>query len=140
MRARVVHRAPSRQGEAIVPSDKQLIVVWDDSCSFCAWWVRWFGRLDWRHRLGFRPLSGALPAGVTREAATEALQLVRLDGRIQAGYAAVVGIAAHLPLTAPFTPVLLLLTWPGDRMYRRLARNRRCRTRLQPSRSGGHPA
>lgn len=110
-------------------SAAKLIVVWDDSCSFCAGWARLFRRLDWHARLDFRPLSGPMPPGVDRDAAQQALQLVMPDGTVRAGYAAVVGIARHLPLTAPLAPFLTLLRWPGDRIYRRVALRRTCSIR-----------
>jgi predicted DCC family thiol-disulfide oxidoreductase YuxK len=106
--------------------ERPLVVVWDDSCSFCSGWVRWFRRLDWRDALDLRALSGPLPEGVNRHAATEAMHVVLPDGSIRAGYAAVVAIARRLPLTMPLAPILWLLSWPGDRVYRRVAARRSC--------------
>ena len=110
---------------ALLPRGR-VIVVWDDSCSFCAGWVRWFRRLDWNGVIDLRPLSGPMPEGVTRAEAEDALQVVLPDGSVHAGFQAVRRIAERLPLTFPVSPFLGLVSGPGDRIYRKVAARRTC--------------
>jgi len=120
------------------------IVVWDDQCTFCRWWITWFRRLDW---LGVHQFVGPgdphmVPRlGITREAADEALQLVAL-GKRAAGFAAVQQIMEALPLTFLWSPILRLppLHWGGDRLYRAVAERRRCRVVPLPAHQQGRAA
>ena len=106
------------------------LVIWDRSCDFCQMWIRWGQRLDW---LGVLRYAGneeedVLAAhAITREAADEALHLVDGDG-IHVGYDAVRRAAEVLPLTFLWAPLLGLppVRWVGHRVYRRVARNRKC--------------
>ncbi len=109
---------------------ERLDVVWDDSCTFCRGWARWFRRLDWLGVLRLVPNSDAAELerlGVTRGEADRALQLVGGDGRSQ-GFGAVIGIMESLPISFLWAPLLRL--WPirrlGDATYRRVAERRSC--------------
>ena len=105
-------------------------VVWDDSCGFCAGWVRLFRRLDWLHAIRDVPSSEVQELEalrVPRPDADRALQLVR-GGYREQGYAAVVGIAEVLPISFLWAPLLRLppVAWIGHRVYRRVAERRKC--------------
>ena len=106
-------------------------VVWDDSCGFCAGWVRLFRRLDWLQALRFVPSSDRAELerlGVDREEADRALQLVGRRRRRGRGFAAVVGVAELLPISFLWAPLLRLppIAAVGERVYRRVAARRRC--------------
>ena len=107
------------------------VVVWDDSCSFCSTWVRWFKRLDWLGAFRFVGLNDVEEyrhLGVTPESAAEAVQLVELDGRIHGGFEAVRRVLQVLPLTFLWAPYLGLrpVRAIGDRAYRAVAARRTC--------------
>lgn len=104
-------------------------VLWDDRCSFCGSWVRWLRRLDWLrlHRFVGTSNLDALPAGVTRAEATEAIQLLEPGGR-SSGFDAVRRMLEALPVTFLWAPYLRnrLVTRLGRRAYDALARRRHC--------------
>lgn len=107
------------------------VVVWDDSCSFCSTWVRWFKRLDWLGAFRFVGLNDVEEyrhLGVTPESAAEAVQLVELDGRIYGGFEAVRRVLQVLPLSFLWAPYLGLppVRALGDRAYRAVAARRTC--------------
>ncbi len=106
------------------------IVVWDDSCTFCGGWVRWFRRLDWlaAHRfLGLSDPEAYRATGVSREEAAGALQLVSAEGRAS-GFDAVRGVLETLPASFLWAPYLAIppIRKMGRRAYRAVARRRRC--------------
>jgi predicted DCC family thiol-disulfide oxidoreductase YuxK len=105
------------------------VVVWDDSCGFCAGWVRWLRRLDWLRALDFVPCSrlGSARLPVSEEAALEALQLVT-PRRVYAGFRAVTRVAEVLPVSFLWAPLLRLppVVWLGDRVYAKVAARRTC--------------
>jgi predicted DCC family thiol-disulfide oxidoreductase YuxK len=110
---------------------ERVVVVWDDSCGFCAAWTRLFRRLDWLGVIRLVPLSD--PAqyehlGITQANAAHALQLRLSDGARHGGYEAVRRIAYLLPLTMLLAPWLALppVRYVGDRVYRRVAESRTC--------------
>ena len=109
----------------------RLVVVWDDSCGFCASWVRWFRRLDWLDALRFVPNSdhAALAAtSIARHDADRAIQVLGPEGRSEA-FRGVVTVLEALPLTFLWAPLLRI--WPvvsvGEAVYRRVALRRSCR-------------
>ncbi|HET6379432.1 MAG TPA: HTTM domain-containing protein [candidate division Zixibacteria bacterium] len=109
--------------------EPKRVVVWDDSCGFCAGWVRWFRRLDWLHALEFVPAS-SLPRDdlpVSADEAAVALQLVT-PRRVRAGFGAVTGVAELLPVSFLWAPLLRLapIRWLGERTYARVAARRLC--------------
>ena len=111
------------------------VVVWDDSCSFCAGWVRWFRRLDWLavHRyVGLSDAARYAGTGVTLEEASQALQLIDDQGRAS-GFDAVRGVLERLPISFLWAPLLGIgpIRRLGSRLYARVAERRRCRL--------GHP-
>lgn len=112
-------------------SAAQRIVVWDDSCEFCATWVRAFRALDWLRAITLIPLSQ--PAryralGIDEDAALQALQLREADGTVHSGFEAVRRLAYAFPLTMLLAPWLALppIRLAGDRAYRRVAARRTC--------------
>jgi predicted DCC family thiol-disulfide oxidoreductase YuxK/uncharacterized membrane protein YphA (DoxX/SURF4 family) len=109
---------------------RSRVVVWDDTCSACAVWVRWFQRLDWFGVYDFQGSSDQAVLdrhGLTREQADQALQLFTRDGHT-AGFAAVGRILESLPLTCWFAAAFRLpvVRTIGDRAYRRYAIQRSC--------------
>jgi predicted DCC family thiol-disulfide oxidoreductase YuxK len=107
------------------------LVVWDDHCAFCRDWVRSFRRLDWLrvHRFqGSSDPAVLAGAGVTREEADAALQLVTTTGSRASGFAAVRSILEHLPASFLWAPLLRLppVHRLGDRAYRAVAARRAC--------------
>jgi len=105
-------------------------VVWDDSCSFCTTWVKWFRRLDVFGVIETVRSSdvGALQLlGVTRLEADTAMQLIDA-GQRSSGFEAVRRILGVLPLAYLVAPFLGV---PGVRRlggwwYRRTAQRRHC--------------
>jgi predicted DCC family thiol-disulfide oxidoreductase YuxK len=121
---------------------ERRVVVWDDQCSFCRTWTRWFRRLDVFHALEFIGSSSPRAfesTGVTREAAAMAMQLVAPDGQVKSGYAAVCGIVAVLPFGYLVSPWMRLpgVRELGDRSYKRVAARRACNIEADPAL---HPA
>jgi predicted DCC family thiol-disulfide oxidoreductase YuxK len=111
-------------------------VVWDDSCSFCATWVRWFRRLDWLDALRFVPLSRLSESGlpVREEDALEALHVIG-PRRTTRGFAAVTDVLAVAPLGFLLAPLLRIrpIAAIGERAYARVARSRTCRVDARPA-------
>jgi predicted DCC family thiol-disulfide oxidoreductase YuxK len=112
------------------PRPHVRLVVWDDHCSFCRVWITWFQRLDWLrlHRfVGASDPAAYLDAGITPEEADVALQVVGPAGKA-AGFEAVRTILEALPVSFFWAPLLRLppVRWAGDRVYRAVARRRRC--------------
>ena len=111
-------------------------VVWDDSCSFCKTWVRWFRRLDWLDALRFVPLSRLRESGlpVREEDALEALHVIG-PRRITRGFAAVTDVLAVAPLGFLWAPLLRIrpVAAIGERAYARVARSRTCRVDGRPA-------
>jgi predicted DCC family thiol-disulfide oxidoreductase YuxK len=108
------------------------VVVWDDSCAFCRFWVGWARRLDWLrvHRyIGSGEPAAYAGTGLTPAETAEAVQLVGPRERAS-GFDAVRLVLLRLPLTA--LPALLMwlppLPWLGRRLYRRIAARRHCAT------------
>jgi predicted DCC family thiol-disulfide oxidoreductase YuxK len=105
------------------------VVVWDESCAFCARSVALLQRLDWFGAHEFvgpgDPRALAHPGVAAR--ADEALQLVG-DGRRLEGYDAIRRILELCPPTFLVAP--LLRVWPlpavGRRLYRGIALRRSC--------------
>jgi predicted DCC family thiol-disulfide oxidoreductase YuxK len=64
--------------------------------------------------------------GLTREACLEAMHLVRADGRVEAGYEAVMTLLAWTPLTKPFALVRFVpgVSFVGRRVYAWVASTR----------------
>lgn len=127
----------------VVPAGRT--VVWDDSCGFCADWVRWFKRLDWLRALEFVPRSRLAEARlpVTEDEAARALQLVR-PGSVRGGFAAVTGVLEIFPISFLWAPFLRLppIAWVGERAYARVAARRSCDVALpidHPSPSARNP-
>jgi predicted DCC family thiol-disulfide oxidoreductase YuxK len=114
-------------------------VIWDDSCSFCATWVRWFRRLDWLDALRFVPLSRLRESGlpVREEDALEALHVIG-PRRITRGFAAVTDVFAVSPICFLWAPLLRIppVAAIGERAYRRVAMRRTCRVDARPAESG----
>jgi predicted DCC family thiol-disulfide oxidoreductase YuxK len=114
----------------IEPRRRVRLVVWDDRCSFCRVWSTWFRRFDWLrlHRfVGASDPSACLDAGITPEEADLALQVAGPAGKV-AGFEAVRMILEALPASFLWAPLLRLspVRWAGERVYRAVARRRRC--------------
>jgi predicted DCC family thiol-disulfide oxidoreductase YuxK len=107
------------------------LVIWDRSCDFCASSVGWARRLDWLGALAFAGNDEAdvlAQHRIQREAADEAMHVAGPAG-ISVGFDAVRRIAEVLPLSFLWAPLLGLppVRFVGDRVYRSVARRRRCR-------------
>jgi predicted DCC family thiol-disulfide oxidoreductase YuxK len=110
--------------------DALILVIWDDSCSFCARCIRLALALDWRHRLDAHGSSDErlLAAhGITREEADRELKVIA-GGRIYGGFDGVLRILAVLPLTMPWSWILALppLRTLGRLAYSSIAASRKC--------------
>jgi predicted DCC family thiol-disulfide oxidoreductase YuxK len=122
------------------PVVQRLTVLYDDDCGLCRWTADRLRAMDRRRRLELIPLQHAgrhaerpelarLAAGGTL---TEQIHVVRDDGRIRAGGAAMLEILDALPggrILRPWTRL------PGvarivEAVYRRIARNRAVVSRL----------
>jgi predicted DCC family thiol-disulfide oxidoreductase YuxK len=106
-------------------------VVWDENCTFCRIWVRWFRRLDWLRVHRFVGSSGPEvlgSTGISQGEADHAIQLVSSEERL-AGFAAIRAILEVLPVSFLWAPILRLpvITWLGDRGYQYVASRRLCR-------------
>lgn len=110
-------------------------VVWDDNCTSCATWVRWFRRLDWLGALTFRGSSDAKvleESGITREQADASMWVLGDGDRGEAvrasGFRGVIEVLEQLPATFLWARVLRLppVAAVGERLYRRHAARRHC--------------
>lgn len=109
---------------------KSRTVVWDDTCTFCGMWVRWFRRLDW---LAVHQFVGSADDvvmqehGIPRYEADQALQYVTQGDR-RSGFDAVVRVLEALPVSFLWAPALRLppARALGGRAYRAVAERRRC--------------
>jgi predicted DCC family thiol-disulfide oxidoreductase YuxK len=118
--------------------ERSRLVIWDDRCAFCGWWVRHLKRLDWLrvHRFeGSMNAAALAEAGITRAQADEEIKL--WDGRrVYGGIDAVREILKNLPAGFLWAQALALpgVRWVGDRAYRAVARRRMCL--VSPSAAG----
>jgi predicted DCC family thiol-disulfide oxidoreductase YuxK len=105
-------------------------VVWDDACSFCGAWVRWFRRFDWLDSLRFVPRSGLAGSGLPMDAGA-ALEAMHVVGphRSSRAFRAVTDVASVLPVTFLVAPLLRVppVARVGERIYARVALRRLCR-------------
>jgi len=106
------------------------LVIWDDHCSFCRSWAKWFRRLDWLGMLRFEGSSNRevlAAAGITAEEADREIKLV-IDGRVYGGFDAVRRVLAVLPVSLTWEPILRLkpIRLLGHRVYREVAVRRNC--------------
>ena len=108
----------------------RLLVIWDDSCTFCRRCIRIAEALDWRRRLQARGSSDdrlLAEIGLTREETDRELKVIE-NGVMYGGFDAVLRVLAALPLTRfcawilGFRPLRLL----GRRAYTAVAERRRC--------------
>lgn len=110
--------------------ERSRLVIWDDRCGFCGWWVRHLKRLDWLriHRFeGSTNPEALAESGVTREQADEEIKL--WDGRrVYGGVDAVREILMNLPVGYLWAQALALpgVRWVGARAYKAVARRRMC--------------
>jgi predicted DCC family thiol-disulfide oxidoreductase YuxK/uncharacterized membrane protein YphA (DoxX/SURF4 family) len=115
-------------------SPQTRTVIWDDNCTFCRTWVRWFRRLDWLrvHRfVGSSDPEVLREGGISQDEADRAIQVVTSDERL-AGFRAVRAILEVLPVSFLWAPILRLpvVGRLGDRGYEYVASRRMCRTSI----------
>ena len=85
-------------------------VVFDGDCGFCKRSIRLGKKLDWLHKMDWRPrlepgLKEKFPQ-ISMEETQNQMISIRPDGKIFGGFYAVRDIALHFPLT--FLPAFLL--------------------------------
>ena len=115
-------------------SPQRRTVIWDDNCTFCRTWVRWFRRLDWLrvHRfVGSSDPEVLRETGISQDEADRAIQVVSSDERLT-GFPAVRAILEVLPVSFLWAPILRLpvIGRLGDRGYEYVASRRMCRTSI----------
>lgn len=105
-------------------------VVYDGDCGFCLRWIRLGKKLDWFHRMDWRPrlepgLKDRFP-GIDDAETKNRMVSIRQDGKKYGGFYSVRDIALQFPLT--FLPALLLYIpgagLVGEPVYRWVAKNR----------------
>jgi len=106
------------------------VVIYDADCPICRGSVERLHRLDWFGRVAFLPLDDEEVArrwpGLSREELLRSVHVVRPDGRIDRGAAAVRRLARRVPGLWPLVPLLHL---PGtlpiwQRMYHWVSEHR----------------
>jgi predicted DCC family thiol-disulfide oxidoreductase YuxK len=109
----------------------KTVIFYDGLCALCNQSVRILKRLDWLHRFEYIDLQAwesvhARYPQLDREAVLGAMHVIRPDGRLYAGYAALRQISRELPLLFWIFPLLYLpgVTWAGPRLYRWIATHR----------------
>jgi len=118
-----------RRYRSTVTSDGRLLVLYDGECGTCTRAARWIERHDRYQRTRCVPLQETdPPAGTTRADLERELHVVDPDGRISAGWSAVLEIARQLPVLAWLPTVARIpgVNWLGTRAYRRIAKRRTC--------------
>src|SRR5690606_20151680 len=108
----------------------ERVVVWDDSCTSCAAWVRWFRRLDWLGALTFVASGDGEVLeryGLTREEADTSMWVFGGEERA-GGFRAVIEVLEQLPVSFLWARARRLPVGGagGERMYRRQAARRHC--------------
>ncbi len=110
---------------------EKTAIFYDGLCALCNRSVRILKRLDWLHRFEYSDVQDwervhARYPQLDREAALESMHVVRPDGKMYAGYAALRQISRELPLFFWIYPLLYLpgVTWAGPRIYRWIAGHR----------------
>ncbi len=117
----------------------EVVVIWDDQCSFCRRSVTFFRYLDWSgvHRfVGSSEDEVMARYGITRSEADRALQVVAPGGSRHSAFAAVCVILERLPLSFLWAPLLRVPPLPtlGERAYAAVAARRHCALDVQPTR------
>jgi predicted DCC family thiol-disulfide oxidoreductase YuxK len=112
------------------------IVLYDGECSLCTFQMKVLTWLDWRDKLRLVPIADpearVLAPSLTREALSEAIHCVTIDGQIQRGARCIRFVGMRMPLLIP----LALFLWiPGvilvaERIYMQISRNRHLLSRL----------
>jgi predicted DCC family thiol-disulfide oxidoreductase YuxK len=110
-----------------VPAGRQAILVYDGECSFCSRWVRRIKSWDRAGAVRYVPLQDARATSLTGRSRNElrrSVHMVRPDGAVFAGAAAIRELLSHLPCGAV---VGVLLKLPGtmllaELLYRGIAR------------------
>ena len=99
-------------------------VFYDGLCALCNQSVRILKRLDWLRRFEYHDIQEwervhASYPQLDRAAALGAMHIVRPDGSLYAGYAALRQISRELPLFFWVYPLLFLpgVTWAGPKLY-----------------------
>jgi len=109
---------------------RSLLVIWDNHCSFCSGWIRFFRTFNWLRRLAFAGSSDyrlLSHHNISPEEADQEIKVV-VDGRVLGGYNALVEISSFLPI-AMFWSILLGLRPTraiGRRAYKFVAAHRKC--------------
>lgn len=115
---------------ALLPRTK-LDVIYDGGCGICRTTMAVLESFDWSRRLVPVDLHRweevrAKHPGLDREACVRDMHAVTADGKVLVGYDAYRAIAARLPLTFWFAPIMALpgVSHVGRRIYRHVADNR----------------
>ena len=120
-------------------SERRWTVIFDDTCGFCQFHIRWLRRLDWLGKLRFISLADSevaiLAPTLTQEDLHRAMQIVSPDGKLSSGPDAVREATLRIPLLCWFGALLWLpglrqLSYPA---YRWVARNRYRISRFYPA-------
>jgi predicted DCC family thiol-disulfide oxidoreductase YuxK len=109
----------------------QTVILYDGLCAFCNQSVRIIKYLDWGKAFTYTDLQDwsnvheRYPM-LDRVAVAGAIHVIRLDGKIYAGYEGARQIVRHLPLFFWLYPLLYLpgITWLGPKVYRWIALRR----------------
>jgi predicted DCC family thiol-disulfide oxidoreductase YuxK len=110
-------------------ADGRLVVLFDADCGFCSWSATVLDRLDLGHGLRLLPLQQAaaeLDDAPPEEVLLETLHVRDRHGRWERGGAALLRIAAVVPLLRPVAAAgrVPLVRWGLEAWYRVVARNR----------------
>ena len=102
-------------------------VLYDGACPRCRASMAWIGAADPDRVVEPIDLTAVdvrtIHPSLTKEACLKAMHLVRSDGRVSAGYDAVLGLARWVPLFWPLALVGWIppVAWPGRLVYNRVA-------------------
>ena len=113
-----------------MPQRQTHLVLYDDSCSFCAFQMRVVTWLDWLNRVSLIPSShpqaAALAPGMTPAALQEAIHCITPEGRVYRGARGIRFLSARMPLAWPLALVLWIpgVIWVAEVIYNWISRNR----------------
>jgi predicted DCC family thiol-disulfide oxidoreductase YuxK len=103
------------------------VLLYDGDCAFCTWCVRVLERIGPDAEMVAWQFTDLAELGITEEQATDAVQLVQIDGTVRSGHeaiAAMLNTAGRIWKIIGRMVLLPGISWTAAKVYRLAADNR----------------